>query len=273
MNFSQFIFLYIKYIISIMALNEILKNLKMASSNIPVLLEGEDTYILIPICFSHQIDEKTLSTLDYVLFNNIVYIKEKKNNLKNKIFEIISKIKKDVENNIGEKNQIINFYSKIKEKEMIDLINDGIIFSYSPNENALFAMKYLESYIVTYNNMKFKFPSAILKILIFSNGEIEPDVYISSYDDEKKMEIIDQIYLHPFVYNSIVTSRQGQKICLGTFNNSEEIQKHKTYSPIQKIKILFYQAKQILIGGYHENVRPANNHLNSSLYDKFKINK
>ena len=126
---------------------------------------------------------------------------------------------------------------------------------------ALAAIQYLPPYEIHFEKSIYEMPGCMIAIYIDKNLKLSnPEIIADSGR-----------YEHPFVYRD--TSRFGQKICLGSYYNSNEENQVRHMSFPNQINHGIKLAIDLLKFGYNRHVCPANGHLHSSKYEKYKKKK
>ncbi|MCF2138752.1 MAG: hypothetical protein K9W44_01690 [Candidatus Lokiarchaeota archaeon] len=217
------------------------------------------------IPFSHQ--SKLLSviqTKEIVIFNGIIYSTIRGLNLKGRLKEILTIYHQHMRRIIGEKKSLIDLYEKIPPQDIANLTESHIIFVMkplfrNPQEKALAAIRYLPPYQIHFENLVYQMPACTIAIRIDEN--LHPE------NPEVIAESPNSFYEHPFVYRDFHFF--GQKICMGSFYNSDDEKEFNRLRFANSINSLIRQAVQILITGYNRRVSPANGHLGTPQYSKY----
>lgn len=196
-----------------------------------------------------------------VIFNGIVHVKTKGLNFKGRLQEILTVYHDHLKEVVGDKKALIDLYDSVPVEDLINLIEDHVIFVMkrfaTKQGRGLAAIRYLPNYDVHSEKRIFQFPGVMLVLPIDNNLVIaEPEV-ISENNQ----------YEHPFVFRDV--NIFGQRICMGSFAHSHDKMQFSKLRFANTINNLLKQAVQILVSGYNRGVTPANGHLDSSIYQKY----
>lgn len=198
-----------------------------------------------------------------VIYNQIVFVKTKGFNFKGRIQEILTVYNTHLRDVVGDKKALIDLYDKLPVEDIINCIEDHVIFVMKKlrdgDKKGLAAIRYLPEYEIYFENFLFRMPGCMIAIFIDDNLNIgEPEVIVNDFN-----------YEHPFVFRD--RGRFGQRICMGSFANSNDRIQFSRLRFANNLNNLMKQAVQILVTGYNRNVTPANGHLTDNKYKKFLI--
>ena len=198
-----------------------------------------------------------------VVFNGVIYLSIKPLNLSGRLKEILTVYYNHIKEVVGEKQALLDLYEKVSAQDIANLTQNNVIFVmkklHNQDKKALAAIRYFPEYNIYFEKLTFKMPSCVLAIHI--------DKRLNTDSPEVISEDKSQIYEHPFVYRDYYNF--GQKICMGSFYNSEEQKQFNKLRFANTINNLMKQSVQILISGYNRSVTPANDHLNHPKYRKY----
>lgn len=196
-----------------------------------------------------------LNRPEVFIFGGIIYIKKASIEIKDRIARILISYKENLEKTIGEKQALIEVYSKLKPHQIVHLIQNNIVFvmrkvinrASDVQKMGVVAMKYIPEYEVHFRNDVWRFPALNLACYIYPDLKFEPPEVISEKGN----------YVHMFVFSD--KGFVGQRICMGSFYNDT-----KTNQQLQKrsfetaLSFWMTQAEQILKYGYdeHKNLHP-----------------
>ncbi len=192
---------------------------------------------------------------EIAIFGGIIYLKKGSVEIKDRIARILASYKENLEKTMGEKQALIDIYSKLKPHQIVHLIQNNIVFVMrkvfnhaSGKQNmGVVAIKYIPEYEVHFRNDVWRFPALNLGCYIYSDLKFEPPEVIAEKGN----------YVHMFVFQD--KGFVGQRICMGSFYNDT-----KTNQYLQKrsfetaLSFWMTQAEQILKYGYdeHKNLHP-----------------
>lgn len=204
-----------------------------------------------------------LKSEDIVVFNGIVFSLNKGLNFKGRLKEILTIYHQHLKTVVGNKKALIDLYEKIPAQDIANLTENHVIFVMKPeirtDNKSLAAIRFLPPYEIHYDNLVYKMPACTIAIRIDQNLDLgNPEVIT-----EENLGF----YEHPFVYRD--RHYFGQKICMGSFYNSEDQKVFNRLRFANNINSLIRQSVQILVTGYNRNVSPANGHLGTKQYEKF----
>lgn len=201
---------------------------------------------------------------DTVIINGIVYVKTRGLNFKGRLQEILTLYHQQLKNIIGEKQILIKLYDILTVDDIINLVEDHVIFVLKTTANStakqLAAIRYLPSYEIKYRSRVYKFPGCMIAIAI-SNDFALDDVEVIAEGFN---------YEHPFVYRD--RYKLGQRICMGDFVNSSDSNRIHTLNFANKVNHIIKQATQILLTGYAGGSH-ANGSLDDSKFQKYIVSK
>jgi hypothetical protein len=204
-----------------------------------------------------------LQSENTVVYNGIIYQTSKGLNFKGRLKEILTIYHQHLRSVVGDKKALIDLYEKIPAQDIANLTENHVIFVMKKErlsgQKSLAAIRYLPPYEIHFENLTYKMPPCTIAIRIDQSLHLGNPEVIS--EDE------DQHYEHPFVYRDYYFF--GQKICLGSFYNSEDQKVFNRLRFANNINSLIRQSVQILITGYHRHVSPANGHLGTPQYARY----
>ncbi len=195
---------------------------------------------------------------DILIFGGIIYVKTGSVDIQDRIARIMIEYKENVEKTLGQKKALIEIYSKLKPHQIVNLIQNNIVFVLKSDK--VVAIKYIPQYEVKYGSSIYRFPALML------------GMYISADLKFNRPEVIyDGVYEHMFVYRDKGTV--GQKICLGTVE-SDDFFKTNVMKRDFATSLSFWmnQAEQILRYGYDEkkNFTPVFR-IDDPKFQKYKV--
>ena len=200
-----------------------------------------------------------------VIFNNILHYADKGLNFQGRLKEILAVYNQHIRKVVGDKKALIDLYDQIPVEDIANLTEDHVIFVMKTlvknKSRALAAIRYLPPYEIHFERSVFYMPGCTIAIHIDNNLKLSnPEVIPDSGE-----------YEHPFVYRGSYTF--GQKICLGSYYDSNDQSQVRRLRFANRVNNLIKQSVQILISGYNRHVTPANGHLHSEKYGKYKNKK
>lgn len=219
-----------------------------------------------------EFQEKILSKLngpEVVLFGGNIYVKKASVDIKDRIARILISYKENIENMLGEKQALIEIYSKLKPHQIVHLIQHNIVFVmrklYNREEKnqkmGVVAIKYVPEYEVHFRNDVWRFPGLMLGSYIDANLKFEmPEVIYEGGN-----------YTHMFVF--LDKGFVGQRICMGSFYNdtkSNEAIRKRSFET--GLSFIMTQAEQILKYGYdeHKNLHPVSE-IYEQRFNRFRV--
>ena len=207
--------------------------------------------------------EDFLKNPSVIIYNNMVYSTDKGKKFKNRMKELLIVYNDHLKQVIGEKKGLINLYNEIPIDDILNLIENHIIFilkkRVSGDKKGLAAMRYVPSYEVHFQGSTYKMPPVTVMIAIDDNLHLsEPEVIGDN-----------GFYEHPYVFTNNYI--YGQKICMGTFGGSSERKEIANLRFANRVNFLIKQAIQILITGHTTTEAPANGRIIDKKYEKYLI--
>ncbi|MHA1674904.1 MAG: hypothetical protein ACTSYI_14910 [Promethearchaeota archaeon] len=204
-----------------------------------------------------------LQSENIIIFNGTIFSLSKGLNFKGRLKEILAVYHQHLKEVVGDKKALIDLYEKIPAQDIGNLTENHVIFVLKTlvrtKEKSLAAIRFLPSYEIHFDNLVYQMPPCTIAIQIDSNLHLGNPEVIG--------EGVDAFYEHPFVYRDKYYF--GQKICMGSFYNSEEQKVFNRLRFANNINSLIRQSVQILITGYNRHVSPANGHLGTKQYSRY----
>ncbi|MHA1518692.1 MAG: hypothetical protein ACTSRK_00785 [Promethearchaeota archaeon] len=204
-----------------------------------------------------------LQSENILIYNGTIFSSSKGLNFKGRLKEILTVYHQHLKKVVGDKKALIDLYEKIPANDISNLTENHVIFvmksEVRTKEKSLAAIRFVPPYEIHFENLVYQMPACTIAIRIDSNLHLGNPEVIS--------DGTDAFYEHPFVYRDRYDF--GQKICMGSFYNSEDQKVFNRLRFANNINSLIRQAVQILITGYNRRVNPANGHLGTSQYSKY----